>query len=84
MVCTGGRVTPGRPFRDRRLLPRAAGPRVRLATGTDVELATERRAIQDVEIEAPGVVYAFNTVKGTADVGNVALVPLSRVIAAVS
>ena len=37
-----------------------------------------------IEIEAPGVVYAFNTVKGTADVGNVALVPLSRVIAAVS
>ena len=57
---------------------------LRLATGTDVVLTTAKRAIEDVEIEAPGVVYAFNTVKGTKDIGNVAFVPLSRVIAAVS
>jgi len=57
---------------------------LRLATGTDVVLTTARRAIEDVEIEAPGVIYAFNTVKGTKDIGNVAFVPLSRVIAAVS
>jgi hypothetical protein len=57
---------------------------LRLATGTDVVLTTAKRAIEEVEIEAPGVVYAFNTVKGTKDIGNVAFVPLSRVIAAVS
>jgi hypothetical protein len=57
---------------------------LRLATGTDVVLATAKRGIAEVQIEAPGVVYAFNTVKGAMDIGNVAFVPLSRVIAAVS
>jgi hypothetical protein len=57
---------------------------LRLATGKDVVLATAGRAVLDVEIEAPGVAYAFTTPKGTKDLGTVTFVPLSRVIAAVS
>jgi hypothetical protein len=57
---------------------------VRLMTGKDVVVATAKRSIQGDEIEAPGAVYSFNTVRGARDIGNVAFVPMTRVIAAVS
>ena len=59
----------------------AVGPRVhvlRLADGKDAVLATAPRAIEGLEIEAPGIVYAYNTVKGIKDVGNLAFVPLAQ------
>jgi hypothetical protein len=57
---------------------------LQLTTGKDVVLATAVRAIDGVQIEAPGVVYAFDTVRGTTDIGNIAFVPLARAVAAVS
>jgi len=51
---------------------------LRLADGRDAVLATAPRAIQGLEIEAPGVAYAYNTVKGIKDVGNLAFVPMSK------
>jgi hypothetical protein len=57
---------------------------LRLSTGEDAVLAGAPRAIAGLEIGAPGVVYAFNTVKGTRDLGTLVFVPLSRVSAAVS
>src|SRR5262249_54438001 len=57
---------------------------LRLATGRDVVIATARRAIVGAEIEAPGVVYAVNSLRGITEVGTVVFMPLSRVLAAVS
>ena len=57
---------------------------LRLTTGQDVVLAARPRAIVALQIEAPGVVYAFDTVKGIREVGNLAFVPFSRVSAALS
>ena len=51
---------------------------LRLADGKDVVLATAPRAIAALEVEAPGIAYAYNTVKGTRDVGNLAFVPMRR------
>jgi hypothetical protein len=51
---------------------------VRLTDGRDAPLATAPRAIEGLEIEAPGVVYAYNTFKGLQDVGNLAFVPLRQ------
>ncbi len=51
---------------------------LRLADGRDAVLATAPRAIQGLEIEAPGVAYSYNTVKGIKDVGNLAFVPMSK------
>jgi hypothetical protein len=51
---------------------------VRLTDGRDAPLATASRAIEGLEIEAPGVVYAYNTFKGLQDVGNLAFVPLRQ------
>ena len=52
---------------------------LRLSDGKDIVLATAPRAIVGLEIELPGIVYAYNTVKGIKDVGNLAFVPLSKV-----
>jgi len=52
---------------------------LRLSDGADRVVATAPRGIEGLEIEAPGVVYAYNTVKGTKDVGNLAFVPLAKV-----
>ena len=49
---------------------------VRLLDGKEVALATAPRAIAGLEIEAPGIVYAYNTVRGLEDVGNLAFVPM--------
>lgn len=57
---------------------------IRLTTGKDVVLAAAKRKIVDVELEAPGVAYAFNTLAGVKEIGNVAFVPIAKVIAAVS
>lgn len=65
------------------LLVYAAGRRVhllRLADGRDVVLATAPRAIVGLQIEPPGVVYAYNTVKGIREVGTLAFVPLAKAI----
>ena len=51
---------------------------IRLADGRDGPLVTAPRAIEGLEIEAPGVVYAYNTFKGLEDVGNLAFVPLRQ------
>jgi hypothetical protein len=51
---------------------------VRLADGKDAVLATAPRAIAGLEVEAPGIAYAYNTVRGTKDVGNLAFVPMRR------
>jgi hypothetical protein len=55
---------------------------LRMSDGRDVVLATAPRAIEALAIEAAGVVYAYNTVKGIKDVGNLAFVPLAKVNAA--
>ena len=54
-----------------------AGPRValELTTGKQVVLATEKGANVAAAIEAPGVVYAYNTVKGITDIGSLASFP---------
>jgi hypothetical protein len=57
---------------------------LRLATGKTAVVAREKRAIVADEIEAPGVAYAFNTIRGVRDVGNVGFVPMSAVSRAVS
>jgi len=54
---------------------------VRLTDGRDAPIATAPRAIEGLEIEAPGIVYAYNTVKGLKDVGNLAYVPLPQATA---
>lgn len=60
----------------------AVGRRVhalRLTDGADAVVATAPRAVEGLAIEALGIVYAYNTVKGSQDVGNVAFVPLAKV-----
>jgi hypothetical protein len=51
---------------------------LRLSDGKDAVLATAPRAVQGVEIEAPGIAYSYNTVKGIRDVGNLAFVPMGK------
>jgi hypothetical protein len=51
---------------------------LRLSDGKDAVLASAPRAIADLEIEAPGIVYAYNTVRGIKDVGNLAFVPMGK------
>jgi hypothetical protein len=51
---------------------------LRLADGQDRVLARTPRAVVGVQIEAPGIAYAYNTVKGPEDVGNVAFVPIRK------
>jgi hypothetical protein len=51
---------------------------LRLADGKDAVLATTPRAIAGLEVEGPGIAYAYNTVRGTRDVGNLAFVPMHR------
>jgi hypothetical protein len=51
---------------------------LRLTDGRGAPLATAPRAIDGLEIEAPGVVYAYNTFRRLQDVGNLAFVPLSQ------
>jgi hypothetical protein len=51
---------------------------LRLADGRDAVLGTAPRAIVGLEIESSGIAYAYNTVKGTRDVGNLAFVPMRR------
>jgi hypothetical protein len=41
-------------------------------------LATAPRAIRALQVEAVGVAYAYNTVRGTRDVGNLAFVPMRK------
>jgi hypothetical protein len=57
---------------------------LQLATGKLVVLAAEKRAIVAVQIEAPGVVYAYNTVKGIRSIGNLVFLPLARVKSALA
>jgi len=52
---------------------------LRLSDGSDAIVATAPRAIEGLAIEPPGLVYAYNTVKGIKDVGNLAFVPLAKV-----
>jgi hypothetical protein len=57
---------------------------LRLADGKDVALPAAARAIEGLEIETPGIVYAYNTVKKTREVGNLAFVPMSKATALLS
>ena len=52
---------------------------LQLTTGKQVVLSEPKRAIVAAEIEAPGVVYAYNTVKGLRDIGNLVFLPLAGV-----
>jgi hypothetical protein len=51
---------------------------LRLSDGRDAVVASAPRAIAALEIEAPGIVYAYNTIKGGNEVGNLAFVPLVK------
>jgi hypothetical protein len=51
---------------------------LRLSDRHDAVLATAPRAITGLEIESPGVAYAYNTVRGIKEVGNLAFVPLAK------
>ena len=51
---------------------------LRLSDGRDEVVATARRAVFALEIEAPGIAYAYNTVKGGREVGNLVFVPLAK------
>jgi hypothetical protein len=51
---------------------------IRLTDGRDAPLATAPRMLEGLQVEAPGVVYAYNTFKGLHDVGNLAFVPLRQ------
>ena len=55
---------------------------LQLANGRRALLAVAPRAIVADEIEAPGVVYAYNTIRGQRAIGNIAFLPLDRVQAA--
>jgi hypothetical protein len=55
---------------------------LQLTTGKDIVLASLKRAVVADEIEAPGVVYAFDTVRGIHDLGNLVFVPMRSVTAA--
>jgi hypothetical protein len=55
-----------------------------LTTGRSAVVATAPRAVRDVELEAPGLVYSFDTVKGAREVGNLGFLPLARLRAALS
>jgi hypothetical protein len=57
---------------------------LQLTTGKDVVLASLKRAVVADEIEAPGVVYAYDSVRGIKDIGNLTFVPMHTVAAAVS
>ena len=57
---------------------------LQLTTGKQVVLAAQKRAVVAAEIEAPGVVYAYNTVKATTEIGNLVFLPLTGVSAALS
>ncbi len=66
---------------DRGLAVYAVGRKVyivRVSDGKDRVLAAAPRAVEALHIEAPGVVYAYNTVKGIKDVGNLAFVPRAK------
>src|SRR5262245_4406654 len=51
---------------------------LRLSDGKDAVLAPAPRAIRALEIEAPGIAYAYDTIKGIKDVGNLAFVPMGK------
>ncbi len=51
---------------------------LRLADGKDVSLPAAPRAVEGLEIEPPGIVYAYNTIKGSREIGNLAFVPMAR------
>jgi hypothetical protein len=56
---------------------------LQLTTGKDVVIASLKRAVVGDEIEAPGLVYAYDSVNGSNDLGHLAYIPMRRVTAAV-
>lgn len=57
---------------------------LQLTTGKDAVIASLKRAVVADEIEAPGVVYAYDSLRGIQDVGNLAFVPMRSIATAVS
>jgi hypothetical protein len=57
---------------------------LRLADGKDAVLATPPRAVVALEVEASGIAYAYNTVKGIKALGNLAFVPMRRATSVLS
>jgi hypothetical protein len=57
---------------------------LQLTTGKRAVLATPSRAVFAAQIEASGVVYAYNTVRGTRSIGNLVFVPFASVRARVA
>jgi hypothetical protein len=59
----------------------AAGREVhllRLSDGRDVVLASAPRPIVGLEIEAPGIAYAYNTIRRGREAGTLAFVPTTK------
>jgi hypothetical protein len=52
---------------------------VQLTTGKGVVLASLKRAIVADAIEAPGIVYAYDSVRGIKDFGNLGFLPMKTV-----
>jgi hypothetical protein len=57
---------------------------LQLTSGKLAVLAQPKRAVVAAEIETPGVVYAYNSIRGIKEVGNIAFVPLRTVVKAVA
>jgi hypothetical protein len=53
---------------------------LRLADGKDVALPSAPRAVAGLEVEPPGIVYAYNTLRSGREVGNLAFVPTATAI----
>jgi hypothetical protein len=57
---------------------------LQLTTGRVAVLALPGRAVVAAQIEAPGVVYSYNTVRGIRSIGNLVFLPFALVKARVS
>jgi hypothetical protein len=54
---------------------------IRLADGKDIALPAAPRAVEALAIETDGLVYAYNSLKGIKEIGNLAFVPMSKLSA---
>jgi hypothetical protein len=57
---------------------------LRLQTGKDVVVAAAPRRLVGAQIEAPGLVYAYNTSRAGRERGNLVFLPLAQLIAALA
>jgi hypothetical protein len=57
---------------------------VQLTTGKQTVLAAAKRAVVAAQIEGPGIVYAYDSLRGLKAIGNIVFVPLAAVETALS